>query len=81
MINEFFLFKTAAALTAHQKKQVGVDDRLTPEGVAVIVQRNADIGKDLQIRFPADFRAGILFGVGFLFQPADIFAVFKMQGI
>ena len=60
-----------------------VDNRLPLHDVAVIFHRDVNVGKDLQIRQPADGRAGALFVGGQLLhlKAADVLALFKVEGI
>ena len=80
-IDKFLRIKAAPVLRAQHKQQIGVDDRLPFQNILIIFQRHGNVGEHLQIRFPTDGGAGILFGVRLLVQPANVFALFKMQGI
>ena len=58
-----------------------VDHCLTLQGVQVVLQRDIDIRKHLEIRLPLDEGAGVLFAIGLLTQAAHILAVLKVKGV
>ena len=60
----------------------GVDHRLALEHVGVVVHRDVDIGKDLQVGLPADGGARLFSPVGgLLLQPADVLALLKVERV
>ena len=60
----------------------GVNHRLPLEYIGVVLHRDVNVGKDLQVGLPPD-RGPRLFPPirGLLFQAANIFSFFKMEGI
>ena len=60
----------------------GVDHRLALEHVGVVVHRDVDVGKDLQVGLPADGGARLFSPVGgLLLQPADVLALLKVERV
>ena len=59
----------------------GIDHRLTFEDIRIILRRNIDVRKHVQIGHPVEAGAGLLAVCLFGFQTADVFALFKVQGI
>ena len=75
-LNEFSVF-----LIAECERHARIDNSLPLKRILKVLLGNIDIGKDGQIRFPAENRAGC-FAVGrLLFHLADEFALFKMQRV
>ena len=71
----------AAALHAQAERHAAVDHGLPVQHVLKIALGHVDVREHLQIRPPADGRAGLLaVGRGAL-QPADDFAVAEVQGV
>ena len=59
-----------------------VDHCLALHHVGVVVHRDVDVGKNLQVGLPAEGRARLLSPVGgLLFQTAHVFALFKVEGV
>ena len=69
-------------LVFENKLHARIDDRLPAERVRIVLDRHRDVGKDLEIRLPANDRAGVLlFRIWLLFQAADVLAALKMQRV
>ena len=81
LIDKRLRVKAFAVLVTKNKFNACVYNRLTLHNIYEILGLNVDIGKHVQIGLPGDFCSGVLFGIGFLFQPADILALFKMESI
>ena len=78
-IQKLLFLHAGFGLTPQDEQQALVDDRLPLEDLLIIRNRDVNIGKNIQVRAPADAAAG-LFPVGwFRFQPANVFALFKMK--
>ena len=59
-----------------------VDHRLALHHIGVVVHRDVDVGKDLQIGLPAECGARLLAPVGgFLLQAAHVFSLFKVERV
>ena len=71
--------KAFALLILKDEQQPGVDHRLPFQHLGVILHRDGDIGKHIQIGLPADAGAGLFLGSGLFHQSADVFALFKAQ--
>ena len=80
-VAEVLLLKTLFLLELQDKFHPGVDHCLPLQHVGIVFQRNVDVGKDLQVRLPADPGAGLPAGVGLGLQPADVFALFEVQAV
>ena len=73
--------KASAVLVAEDKLNARVDNSLALHDVGEIFGRYVDVGKHLEVGLPCDFSARVLFGIGLLFKAADVFALFKMEGV
>ena len=81
LINKSLRIEAFAVLIAENKLYAGVYNSLTLHDINKILRLNVDIGEHIQIGLPGDFCSGILFGIRFFFQSADILALFKMESI
>ena len=70
-----------AALSFEDKQQPVVDNGLPLQDICKIFIGNINIGKYLEIGFPAGFCTRIPAGIGLFFQSTYIYALFKMQVI
>ena len=85
VIAKFRFHHAFRCFIAENKFQMGIDDCLPLESIQIIIFRNGNISKYLQIRLPADDSTSIFLVILFLtetgFGPGLIFALFKMQAV
>ena len=80
-VAELLGFEFPAVLVTQDEQHPRIDDGLPFEHVPEIAGRHRDVGEHLEIRFPTDDGAGILFGIRFLLQAADVLPMFEVQGV
>ena len=81
LVQKFRGLKFAVHLVAEHKFDAVVDNGLPLDGIQIVLHRDMDIRKDLDIGLPANLGPGCLSAVRFFLQAAHIFAALKMQGI
>ena len=79
LVAEGLLGKGLALLVAQQEFHAGVDHRLPLQHIGVVGKRDSDIGEYRKVGLPTDTGAGLFAGVRLRLQPADVFALLKVQ--
>ena len=80
-VAEFLGFKFVSHLIAEHEQQPRIDDRLSLEHLSIVLYRDIDIGKNIQIRFPADAASGFFLCCLFLMKAAYILPLLKAQRV
>ena len=75
------LLKAPACLVAEHEFDSRVDNSLAFDHIQKISYRHVNIGENLKVRLPFDFRAGVLFCVRLLVESAHVFPMLEMERV
>ena len=81
LIEKLLLLKGLPDLVSQDKMDAGIDHRLPPDRLAVVLQRHVDVGENVEVGAPADAGAGLPALGRLFFQAAHIFPMLKMQRV